>query len=120
MTGTTAMMAGAGPSPAMMASGVGMNPMMDMTSMNPMNLGAMGMGMNGDMGMQMQQGGSMMQEASVQGQGPSSGATPEQGVQIAMGDAFGAGQTGPGMMGIGMGGEFGMQVRLCSIAKEYK
>lgn len=101
MTGATAMMNGGAPNPNMMG---GMNPMMDMSAMGGMNMGPMGMGMNGDMQMQMQQGGPMMQE----GQGPSVG-TPEQ-VQMAMQDGYGQGAPGQGMMGMNMGGEYGMQV----------
>jgi pre-mRNA 3'-end-processing factor FIP1 len=112
MTGTTAMMAGAGTNPAMMAGGVGMNPMMDMSGMNAMNMGAMGMGMNGDMGMQMQPGGPMMQDAPGQGQSVVAAGTPEQGVQMAIPDGFGPGVPAAGMMGMGMAGDFGMQVRV--------
>lgn len=122
MTGATAMMAGGGPNPGMMAPGVGMNPMMhDMSGMGPMGMGPMGMGMNGDMGMQMPPGGPMMQDGpgpvpgpggSAIGPGPS--VTPEQGMQgqMNMQDGFGPGGPGPGMMGMNMGGEFGMQVCL--------
>jgi pre-mRNA 3'-end-processing factor FIP1 len=104
MTGATAMMNSAAANPAMMG---GMNPMIDMSGMGGMNMGPMGMGMNGDMSMQMQQGGPMMQEGP--GQGPGSGATPEQGVQMGMQDGYGPGP-GPGMVGMGIGGDFGMQV----------
>jgi pre-mRNA 3'-end-processing factor FIP1 len=113
MTGATTMMSASGPSPM-----VGMNPMMDMSAMgamNPMSMGPMGMGMNGDMGMQMQPGGPMMQDVPLPGSGIPGGpsAAPDQGVQMGMLDGFGpGGPGGPGMMGMGMGGEFGMQVRL--------
>lgn len=98
MTGATAMMNGGGPNPNMMA---GMNPMMDMSGMGGMNMGPMGMGMNGDMQMQMQQGGPMMPEG--QGQGPSEQA------QMAMPDGYAQGPNGQGMMGMNMGGEYAMQ-----------
>jgi len=104
MAGATAMMNNGAANANMMG---GMNPMMDMSGMGGMNMGPMGMGMNGDMGMQMQQGGSMMQEG--QGQGPGTGATPEQGVQMGMQDGYGPGGPGPGMMGMAIGGDFGMQ-----------
>src|ERR1700720_3687274 len=64
MTGATAMMNNSAANANMMGS---MNPMMDMSGMGGMNMGPMGMGMNGDMGMQMQQAGPMMQEGQVQG-----------------------------------------------------
>ncbi|KAG2155706.1 hypothetical protein DEU56DRAFT_768773 [Suillus clintonianus] len=101
VTGANAMMNTA--SQGMMGPNVGMNPMMEMPGMGPMNMGPMGMGMNGDMGMQMQPGGPLMQDGPVPGQGPvGQNGTPEQGVQMGMQDGF-----GPGMMG--MGGDFGMQ-----------
>lgn len=101
MTGANAMMNTA--SQGMMGPSVGMNPMMEMPGMGPMNMGPMGMGMNGDMGMQMQPGGPLMPDGPVSGQGPvGQNGTPEQGVQMGMQDGF-----GPGMMG--MGGDFGMQ-----------
>ena len=103
MTGATAMMNNSAANANMMG---GMNPMMDMSGMGGMNMGPMGMGMNGDMGMQMQQGGPMMQEN--QGQGPGTGAAPEQSVQMGMQDGYGPGGPGPGIMG--MGGDFGMPV----------
>ncbi|KAI6114885.1 hypothetical protein EV401DRAFT_1978635 [Pisolithus croceorrhizus] len=54
----------------------------------------------------MQAGGPMMQE----GPGPVvTNGTPEQGVQMGMQDGFGGGAPGPGMMGMGMGGDYGMQ-----------
>jgi pre-mRNA 3'-end-processing factor FIP1 len=114
MTGATTMMPTAGPN-AMMGAGVGMNPMMDlsgMNTMNAMNMGAMGLGMNGEMGMQMQPGGSMMQDVPLPGAGGTGipSGTPEQGVQMGMSDGFGAAGPGPsGMMGMGI--DFGMQVR---------
>ena len=114
MAGATAMMNNGAANANMMG---GMNPMMDMSGMGGMNMGPMGMGMNGDMGMQMQQGGSMMQEG--QGQGPGTGATPEQGVQMGMQDGYGPGGPGPGMMGMAIGGDFGMQVCLISARKVY-
>lgn len=101
MTGATAMMNGGGPNPNMMA---GMNPMMDMSGMGGMNMGPMGMGMNGDMQMQMQQGGPMMPEG--QGQGPNG---PSDQVQMAMPDGYNQGPNGQGMMGMNMGGEYAMQ-----------
>jgi pre-mRNA 3'-end-processing factor FIP1 len=108
MTGATAMMNNGAPNPSMMG---GMNPMMDMSGMGGMNMGPMGMGMNGDMSMQMQPSVPMMQEGP--GQVPGTVAAPEQGVQIGMQDGYGPGGPGPAMMGMGMGGDFGMQV--CSI-----
>lgn len=101
VTGANAMMNTA--SQGMMGPSVGMNPMMEMPGMGPMNMGPMGMGMNGDMGMQMQPGGPLIPDGPVPGQGPvGQSGTPEQGVQMGMQDGF-----GPGMMG--MGGDFGMQ-----------
>jgi len=118
MTGATTMMSNAGPNP-MMGPGVAMNAMMDMSgmgAMNPMNMGPMGMGMNGDMGMQMQPSGTMMQDVPLPGPGGPVGpsAPPEHGVQMGMQDGFGPGGPGPvpGMMNMGMGGDFGMQVRV--------
>ncbi|KAH7930463.1 hypothetical protein BV22DRAFT_1124963 [Leucogyrophana mollusca] len=108
MTGANAMMATGGPNPNMMGAGVGMNPMMDMSGMGPMNMGPMGMQMNGDMSMQMQPGGPMMQDGPGPVQGGTNG-TPEQGVQMGMQDGYGVGGPGPGMMGMGMGNDFGMQ-----------
>jgi len=133
MTGATALMSGGGPNPGMMGPGV----MMDMSGMmGPMGIGMngdMGMGMQpgGPMmqvdGRQMMgvDGRGMMQvQDGGQGQGGGIGVsgggvvgvggsgTPEQGggvgVQM-MQDGFG-GAGGPGMMGMGMGGDFGMQV----------
>lgn len=102
VTGANAMMNTA--SQGMMGPSVGMNPMMEMPGMGPMNMGPMGMGMNGDMGMQIQPGGPLMQDVPVPVQGPvGQNGTPEQGVQMGMQDGF-----GPGMMG--MGSDFGMQV----------
>jgi len=107
MTGASAMMNNAA-NPGMMGPGV----MMDMSGM----MGPMGMGMNGDMGM----GGPMMQGMmpdGVQGQqavGPGGNGTPEQvgnGVGM-MQDGFNPAAGGPGMMNMGMGGEYGMQVNL--------
>lgn len=121
MTGTTAMMNGANnPNPGMMAPGHGV--MMDMSGMMPM-----GMPMNGDMGNMgnMNMGGPMMggmmqdgpqgqmgqgahpQQVQVHGNG-----TPEQGGM--MQDAYGAGP-GQGMMNMGIGGEFAIQVRSSSL-----
>ncbi|OAX42085.1 hypothetical protein K503DRAFT_734310 [Rhizopogon vinicolor AM-OR11-026] len=101
VTGANAMMNTA--SQGMMGPSVGMNPMMEMPGMGPMNMGSMGMGMNGDMSMQMQPGVPLMQDGPVPGQVPvGQNGTPEQGVQMGMQDGF-----GPGMMG--MGGDFGMQ-----------
>lgn len=121
MTGTTAMMNGANqPNPGMMAPGHGV--MMDMSGMMPM-----GMPMNGDMGnmgnmgnMNMGGGmmGGMMQEQGQLGQGAhpqqvqlhgNGNGTPEQGGM--MQDPY-AGGPGPGMMNMGIGGEFAIQVRL--------
>ncbi|EGO05291.1 hypothetical protein SERLA73DRAFT_174374 [Serpula lacrymans var. lacrymans S7.3] len=120
MTGANAMMSGAGPNPNMMGPAVGMNPMMDMSGMGPMNMGPMGMGMNGDLAMQMQAGGPMMQEAP--GPGPAgpvgSSGTPEQGVQMGMQDGFGGGGPGPGMMGMGMGGDYGMQQEQATMGQQ--
>lgn len=96
MTGATAMMNGAGANPSMMG---GMNPMMDMSGMG----GMIGMGMNGDMNM----GGPMMQDG--QG-GPVAGSAPEQGGQMGLQEGFGGSAPGGGMMGIGIGSEYGMQV----------
>jgi pre-mRNA 3'-end-processing factor FIP1 len=114
MTGATAMMSTGGPNP-MMGPGVGMNPMMDMSGMGPMNMGAMGMGMNGDMQMQMQPGGPMMQDGSIPVSVPGgpvgSNGTPEQAVQMGMPDGYGPGGPGAAMMGMNMGGDYGMQVR---------
>jgi pre-mRNA 3'-end-processing factor FIP1 len=108
MTGANAMMNGSS-NTTMMGPNVGMNPLMDMSGMGAMNM-PMGLGMNGDLGMQMQAGGPMMQE--VPGPGPMgpvvTNGTPEQGVQMGMQDGFGGGP-GPGMMGLGMGGDYGMQ-----------
>ncbi|GLB43517.1 putative fip1 motif containing protein [Lyophyllum shimeji] len=103
MTGTTAMMNGAG-NAGMMGGGV----MMDMAGMmGPMG---MGMGMGGDMGMsgammQMQDGAQMQQG----GVGVNAG-TPEQvgGNVGMMQDGFN-GQAQGEMMNMGMGGEYGMQ-----------
>ncbi|KAI5998051.1 hypothetical protein EDD15DRAFT_2243261 [Pisolithus albus] len=104
MTGANAMM-NQSSNANMMGANVGMNPMMDMSGMGPINI-PMGMGMNGDLAMQMQAGGPMMQE----GPGPVvTNGTPEQGVQMGMQDGFGGGAPGPGMMGMGMGGDYGMQ-----------
>jgi pre-mRNA 3'-end-processing factor FIP1 len=112
MTGATTMMS-AGPNP-MMGPGVGMNPMMDMSGMGPMNMGPMGMGMNGDMQMQMQAGGPMMQDGPIPVPGGPAGSngTPEQAVQMGMPDGFGPGGPGAAMMGMNMGSDFGMQVRV--------
>ncbi|KAH7915681.1 hypothetical protein BJ138DRAFT_1122388 [Hygrophoropsis aurantiaca] len=108
MTGANAMMANGGPNPNMMGAGVGMNPMMDMSGMAGMNMGPMGMPMNGDMGMQMQPGGAIMQDGS--GAVPvGTNGTPEQGVQMGMQDGYGVGGPGPAMIGMGMGNDFGMQ-----------
>ena len=96
MTGATAMMNGGGANPNMMG---GMNPMMDMSGMG----GMMGMGMNGDMNM----GGPIMQDG--QG-GPGTGSTPEQSGQMSLQEGFGGGAPGGGMMTIGIGSEYGMQV----------
>jgi len=103
MTGANAMMNNAGANPGMMGPGV----MMDMGMMGPM-----GMGMNGDMGM----GGQMMQGMMPDGgQGGQSvvgvvptNATPEQvnGVGM-MQEGF---NPGSGMMNMGMGGDYVMQV----------
>ncbi|EIW87151.1 hypothetical protein CONPUDRAFT_161755 [Coniophora puteana RWD-64-598 SS2] len=101
MTGANAMMNNASAN-NMMGPGVGMNPMMDMSGMGGMNMGPMGMGMNGDMGMQ----GPMMPDGSG---GPQGTGTPEQGGQMGMQDGYGGGGPGPGMMGMGMNNEFGMQ-----------
>jgi pre-mRNA 3'-end-processing factor FIP1 len=114
MTGATAMMNNNAANATMMG---GMNPMMDMSGMGGMNMGPMGMGMNGDMGMQMQQGGPMMPDG--QGQGPGTGGTPDQGVQMGMQDGYGPGGQGPGMMGMGMGGDFGIQVGSISTREIY-
>lgn len=104
MTGANAMM-NQSSNANMMGANVGMNPMMDMSGMGPINI-PMGIGMNGDLAMQMQAGGPMMQE----GPGPVvTNGTPEQGVQMGMQDGFGGGAPGPGMMGMGMGGDYGMQ-----------
>jgi pre-mRNA 3'-end-processing factor FIP1 len=104
MTGANAMMNTA--SQGMMGPSVGMNPMMEMPGMGPMNMGPMGMGMNGDMGMQMQPGGPLMPDGPIPGQVPvGQNGTPEQGVQMGIQDGF-----GPGMMG--MGGDFGMQMNV--------
>lgn len=109
MTGTTAMMNGAAANPAMMNPGV----MMDMSMM-----GQMGMGMNGDMGMggpMMQMGvdnRGMMQDGGQAQQGVGGNVTPEQvgaGVGM-MQDGFAGGPGAANMMGMGMGGDFGMQV----------
>lgn len=108
MTGANAMMNNN--SNASIMPNVGMNPMMDMSGMGAMNM-SMGMGMNGDMGLQMQGGGPMMQDGPVPGPvGPvvANGAS-EQGVQMGMQDGF-AGGPGPGMMGMGMNADYGMQV----------
>ncbi|KAJ7665411.1 hypothetical protein DFH06DRAFT_1187280 [Mycena polygramma] len=93
MTGTTAMMNGAG-NPAMMGQGM----MMDMSGM----MGPMGMGMNGDMGM-MQPGMMGMQDGGQGQVGNSANGTPEQGGGM-MQEGFGG---NPGMMGMGM--EYGAQ-----------
>ncbi|KAF8695207.1 hypothetical protein AX14_001864 [Amanita brunnescens Koide BX004] len=104
MTGMTALMNAGGPGPAMMGPGV----MMDMANMmGPMG---MGMGINGDMGM----GNAMMQMQDGAQQGVSVGVggtgTPEQ-VGGMMQDGFSGGQPGPaGLMNMGMGGDFGLQV----------
>lgn len=109
MTGATTMMNGAGP--GMMGPGV----MMDMSGM----MGPMSMGMNGDMSM----GGAMMQgmmqdggQGQQQGVGIIQGSgTPEQGAGAVsmMQDGFNAGAAAGGMMNMGIGGEYGMQVRSC-------
>lgn len=109
MTGATAMMNNGGPNPGMM-------PMMDMTMMGPMG---MGMGMNSDMGMGGQMmpvdGRAMMQDNQVQqsGVGMSMGnGTPEQQVGNGIGmmqDNFNN-QGNPGMMGLSISGDFGLQV----------
>ena len=102
MTGMTALMNAGGPGPAMMGPGV----MMDMANM--MGPIGMGMGMNGDMGM----GNAMMQMQDGPQQGVSvgvGGGTPEQ-VGGMMQDGFSGGQPGPGMMNMGMGADFSMQV----------
>jgi pre-mRNA 3'-end-processing factor FIP1 len=105
MTGATAMMSGGGPNPGMMGA---INPMMDMSGM----MGSMGMGgMNGDMGMQMQPGGPMIHEGST-GSGQVVGTSEQMGIP----DVMGTGGPGPGMMGMGMGGEFSMQVHIILIA----
>ncbi|KAG5643538.1 hypothetical protein DXG03_000679 [Asterophora parasitica] len=107
MTGTTAMMNGAG-NAGMMGPGV----MMDMGMMGPMGMG-MDMGMGGPM-MQMQQDGGGMQQGGV-GVGVGNNGTPEQsvGVQGGVGmmqqDGFVGGQGQGDMMNMGMGGEYGMQ-----------
>ncbi|KAI6154009.1 hypothetical protein BKA82DRAFT_4096438 [Pisolithus tinctorius] len=104
MTGANAMM-NQSSSANLMGPNVGINPMMDMSGMGAMNI-PMGMGINGDLAMQMQAGGPMMQD----GPGPVvTNGTPEQGVQMGMQDGFGGGAPGPGMMGMGMGGDYGMQ-----------
>ena len=99
MTGANAMM-----NPA----AVGMAPMMDMSgmgAMGAMNMGAMGLGMNGEMNMAMAQGPGMMQDVTGPGVVPGgpNAASEQQGVQVPMGmpDGFGMG------MG-GMGSEYGM------------
>ncbi|KAI6048026.1 Fip1 motif-domain-containing protein [Pisolithus marmoratus] len=58
----------------------------------------------------------MNQSSSANMMGPNVGpgpvvtnGTPEQGVQMGMQDGFGGGAPGPGMMGMGMGGDYGMQ-----------
>ena len=102
------MMSNAGANAMMNPAAVGMAPMMDMSGMGgmgPMNMGALGMGMNGEMNMAMASGAGMMQDVSgglVPG-GPNA-ASEQQGVQVPMGmqDGFGMG------MG-GMGNEYGMQ-----------
>lgn len=109
MTGATTMMNGAGP--GMMGPGV----MMDMSGM----MGTMNMGMNGDMSM----GGAMMQgmmqdggQGQQQGVGIIQGSgTPEQGAGAVsmMQDGFNAGAAAGGMINMGMGGEYGMQVHPC-------
>ncbi|KAF8433508.1 hypothetical protein L210DRAFT_3486116 [Boletus edulis BED1] len=108
MTGANAMM-NSSPSATMMGPSVGMNPMMDMSGMGAMNM-SMGMGMNGDLGLQMQGGGPMMQEGPGPGPvGPVvANGTSEPGVQMGMQDGFGGGP-GPGMMGMGMNADYGMQ-----------
>jgi pre-mRNA 3'-end-processing factor FIP1 len=107
LTGTTAMMNGGGPNAGMMGPGV----MMDISGM----MGPMGMGMGmGDMGMgnPMMQGGMMQDGSQVQQGGVGVGnGTPEQaGANVAMmQDGFNQ-QAGGGMMNMGMGGDYGMQV----------
>ena len=128
MTGATAMMSAGGPNPGMMGTGVGLNQMMDIAGM----MGPMGMPMNGDMGMQMQPVAPMMdgrQMGMVEGraimgvqeggpvQGPGGSGTPEQTVPVGMGgpmigDNFGGGNPAQAMMGMNMGGDFGLQVCL--------
>jgi pre-mRNA 3'-end-processing factor FIP1 len=110
MTGASAMMNNAA-NPGMMPPGV----MMDMGMM-----GAMGpMGMNGDMAAAI--GGQMMQgmipsDASAQGgqQGGPGGAAVTQEVGMMQDNTFNPANTaaGSGMMNIGMGGDYVMQVGL--------
>jgi pre-mRNA 3'-end-processing factor FIP1 len=115
MTGATTMMSGGGPN-TMMGPAVGMNSLMDMNAMNTMNamnMGAMGLGMNGEMAMQMQPSGPMMQDVPLPGPGGPGGpsGTAEQNIQMGMSDGFNTGGPGAGgMMGMGMAGDFGMQV----------
>ncbi|KAF8633555.1 hypothetical protein AX15_001355 [Amanita polypyramis BW_CC] len=107
MTGMTALMNAGGPGPGMMGPGV----MMDMANM--MGSMGMGMGMNGDMSM----GNAMMQiQDGAQGVNVNVGVggtgTPEQ-VGGMMQDGFSGGPGPGGMMSMGMGGDFGMQVGGC-------
>jgi pre-mRNA 3'-end-processing factor FIP1 len=122
MTGANALMANGRPAPpAAMISAVPMNPhhaMMDMSTMGGMNMGQMDMGMNpagGGMGMPMQPGGGppMMPDGSGVGVGVGVGSStpdPTAVAQMGLGDGFGGTPNHQGMMGLGIAGEFGMQV----------
>jgi pre-mRNA 3'-end-processing factor FIP1 len=104
MTGANAMMNSAGANPNMM----GANVMMDMGMMGPMGMG-MGNEMGAHMGNPMMQG--MMADGG-QGQqsvGPGTG-TPEQVNGVGMMQEGFNPNAGGGMMNMGMGGEYGMQV----------
>lgn len=112
MTGTTAMMNGAGPNPSMMGPGV----MMDMSGMmGPIMGGDMGMGgpmMQVDGRTMMPDGGQVYQGGVVVGN-----ATPEQvaGNVSMMQEGFNGGQPQGAMMNMGMGGaDFGLQVCIYS------
>ncbi|KAI9570152.1 hypothetical protein HD554DRAFT_2037513 [Boletus coccyginus] len=111
MTGANAMM-NSSSGANLLGPTVGMNPMMDMSGIGAMNM-SMGMSMNGDLGLQMQGGGPMMQDGPGPGPvGPVvANGTSEQGVQMGMQDGFGGGP-GPGMMGMGMNADYGMQLHI--------
>ena len=103
MTGMTALMNAGGPGPGMMGPAA----MMDMSNMmGPMG---MGMGINGDMAMNAMM---QMQDGAQQGVNVGATGTPEQvgGVVGMMQDGFSGGPGSAGMMNMGMGGDFAMQV----------